>query len=118
MMPEYRFYVHGDDEGQMLASLHQWVLQDQDVNRWSRVTLEAGNAAPGEMGPVFDVVTVTLSNSIALGSLIMTYLSWRDSRPHQPTVSIERDGVVVSLTDTSPEKVSEIIEMFSDQVEP
>jgi hypothetical protein len=115
---EFRFRVEDDDEVQALASLHQWLLQDPDVTRWSAVSLGTGNTAPGEMGPVFDVVTVVLSNTIALGSLVVAYLSWRDSRPRSPTVSIERDGVVVSLTDSSPETVSRVIEAFNDQAEP
>ena len=116
-MSEFRFRMEDDDEGQALASLHQWLVQDPDVTRWSTVSLEAGGNVPGEMGPVFDVVTVVLSNSIALGSLIVAYLSWRDSRPRPPTVSIERDGVVVSLAGSSPETVSRVIEALSDQAE-
>jgi len=117
-MSKFRFRVEGDDEGQALNSLHQWLMQDPDVTRWSTVSLEAGDTVAGEMGPVFDVLTVALSNSIALGNLIVAYLSWRDSRPRSPTVSIERDGVVVSLADSSPQTVSRIVEALSDQAEP
>jgi hypothetical protein len=110
--------MEGDDEGQALASLHQWLAEDLDVIRGSAVSLEAGETGPGEMGPVFDMVTVVISNGTALGSLIVAYLSWRDSRPHSPKVSIERDGVVVSLADSSPETVSRVFEALSDQAKP
>ena len=114
-MSEFRFRVEADDEGQTVASLHQWLAQDPDVARWSTVHLEADDTVPGAMGPVLDVVTVIISNSLALGGLVVAYLSWRDSRPRSPKVSIERDGVVVSLTDSSPETVSRVIAALSDQ---
>jgi hypothetical protein len=113
---ECRIWIDGDDEGQDLPSLHRWLTDDPDVARRSIVYLEPREAArTGEMGGVFDAIIAVLSDGIALGSLIVAYLSWRDSRPRPPAVSIECGGAVVNLTDGSPEAVSRIVAALTEQ---
>jgi hypothetical protein len=114
-----RILIDGDDEGQDLMSLHRWLTDDPEVARQAVVRLEPGAAArPGEMGGAFDAVIAVLSDGIALGSLIVAYLSWRDTRPRPPAVSIECGGTVVNLTDGSPETVSRMVAALTGQAGP
>jgi hypothetical protein len=70
------------------------------------------------MGGAFDAISVLFSNAIALGSLIVAYMSWRDTRPQSQVVSIELDGIVVNLTDATPDTVGRMVAALSQQREP
>jgi hypothetical protein len=109
-----RVEADGDDE---LLSLHQWLVEDGEVARGAAIRLEPLRAEPGQMGGVFDAIIATVGDSVALGSLVVSYLSWRDSRSRPSTVRIERDGLVVDLSGSSPETVGHIIEALTEQPE-
>jgi hypothetical protein len=114
-----RIRIDGDDEGQELLSLHRWLADDPDVTSQAVLRLEPRAATGfGEMGGAFDAVVAVLSDGIALGSLIVAYQSWRDSRPRPPAVSIECRGTVVSLADGSPGTVRRLVEALSEQAGP
>jgi hypothetical protein len=114
-VPDYRILIDGDDEGQDLMSLYRWLTDDPDVTSQATLRIESRVATPGEMGGAFDAIIAVLSDGIALGSLIVAYQSWRDSRPRQSSVSIEFHGAVVNLTDGTPETVKRIVEALSEQ---
>jgi hypothetical protein len=114
---EYRIRVDSDDDGRSLASLHRWLTDDADVTRHVAIQLASRPVRPGEMGPVLDTIVASANDGIALGSLIVAYLSWRGSRTDAPAARIERDGVVVSLRDCSPETVGRIVEALSDSAD-
>lgn len=104
--------IDGDDE-EALVSLQRWLASDPELSRSSTFRLVPAETSPEEMGGLFDLISAVVSDGTALGSLIMAYLSWRDSRPHPPAVRIERDGVVVNLADYSPEMMSEVLEALT-----
>ena len=118
---EFLIRVAAADSDEALGSLHRWFIRDPEVNRMATFHLAATAGSPGEMGPTFDAIAVAVSDVIALGSLIVTYLSWRDSRARPPEVTIEREGVVVSLSSASPETVgiivNELAELDSDNAD-
>ncbi|MEU8763595.1 hypothetical protein [Streptomyces sp. NPDC048659] len=93
---EFRVVVAGP--GRELTSLHRWIAQDREVVRETRVTLSAAPLRDGDMGADFESVSAVVSNALALGSLVVAVLAWRDSRPTPPSVRIERDGTAVELT--------------------
>jgi hypothetical protein len=58
---------------------------------------------------------VVLSNSIAVGGLLVAVSSWRKSRPRPPATRFERDGVSITIEDASPETVRRVMEALSDR---
>ncbi|MEV8340989.1 effector-associated constant component EACC1 [Streptomyces niveus] len=65
------------------------------------------------MGDALEVVDVVLANSIALGSPATAVVAWRGSRVRPPQVRLERNGVVVTVQDSSPETVERILAMWN-----
>jgi hypothetical protein len=61
------------------------------------------------MGGMLDAITAMVNDGIALGSLIVAYQAWRDSRSRRRTVIIERGKIRIDLSDTSPEMVSDLV---------
>jgi hypothetical protein len=96
-MIELRISVDSDDGGQGLLSLHQWLRQDEELSGRSTIKLESGAAATGHMGAVLDVINIVVGDGVAIGGLIIAYLSWRDSRHSQPNARIEVNAVIITL---------------------
>jgi hypothetical protein len=70
------------------------------------------------MGGAFDAIVAIVSNTIALGSLLVAYLSWRETQPTPPAVTIERDGVRVMLSDCTPETVAQVVTALGQAGDP
>ncbi|AZM77110.1 hypothetical protein D1J63_20740 [Streptomyces sp. KPB2] len=100
--------VVGDDPSGV-SSLRRWLLAEPDLRGQALVSVRIEGQQQGAMGSGLDVVNVVLSNSIALGSLLVAVATWRRSRPRAPQVTMERDGVVVTLDGDSPEAVQRIL---------
>jgi len=96
------------------VSLYRWLVAEAELRGQVRVSLGAGESEPGHMGGGLDLVNVVVANSIALGSLITAVATWRGSRPRPPQVRLERDGVVVTLHDSSPEAVEQILRVWNE----
>ncbi|MCQ4202221.1 hypothetical protein ACFW5W_13170 [Streptomyces sp. NPDC058783] len=92
-----------------VSSLRRWLLAEPDLRGQASVSVRTEGQQQGAMGSGLDVVNVVLSNSIALGSLLVAVATWRRSRPRAPQVTMERDGVVVTLDGDSPEAVQRIL---------
>ncbi|WP_240798810.1 MULTISPECIES: hypothetical protein [unclassified Streptomyces] len=92
-----------------MSSLRRWLLAEPDLRGQALVSVRIEGQQQGAMGSGLDVVNVVLSNSIALGSLLVAVATWRRSRPRAPQVTMERDGVVVTLDGDSPEAVQRIL---------
>lgn len=82
-------------------SLYRWLSADPELSRNAELSVGSENE-PGGMGVSLDVVNVVLSNAISFSSLMVAVASWRGSRPTQPVVRVERDGIEVP-----PEPVDE-----------
>lgn len=95
------------------VSLYRWLVDEPELRGQAGVSLEAEPSEPGQMGGGLELVNVVLSNSIALGSLVTAVATWRGSRPRPPQIRLERDGVVVTLQDGSPEAVEQILRVWS-----
>jgi len=66
------------------------------------------------MSVAFGAIMAIISNSIALGSLIVAYQSWRDARVQSPKITIEIEDVTVDLTDSSEETVIQIVHQLGE----
>lgn len=107
-----------DGDGLALQSLYRWLEDDPDLAGGARIRLREAMYQPGDMGGLFDAVLAVVSDASSLGSLLMAYLAWRDTKPKPPAVTIERDGTIVTLTDVRPETVSSVIAALHRQRDP
>ncbi|MFG2176411.1 hypothetical protein ACGFMO_34485 [Streptomyces niveus] len=103
----------GADHTQAASSLHRWLVAEPELRGQARVAGKAGEVGEGHMGDALEVVNVVLANSIALGSLVTAVVAWRGSRARAPQVRLERNGVVVTVQDSSPETVERILAMWN-----
>ena len=92
-----------------VSSLRRWLLAEPGLRGHAVVSARSGAEQRGTMGSGLDVVNVVLSNSIALGSLLVAVATWRRSRPRAPRITLEREGVTVTLDGDSPEAVERVL---------
>lgn len=103
------------DDTESVLSLYRWLVAEPELRGHARVSTESGSSpAVDYMGDGLELVNVVLANSIALGSLVTAVVTWRGTRPRPPQVRLERDGVVVTLQDNSPEQVERILRMWNE----
>jgi Effector Associated Constant Component 1 len=100
-----------------LYSLARWLESDDTVG--GRVTMGSSGTRPGAQSPL-DVVNVILSNSTALGSLLIAYASWRRSKAHEqtPKVTFQRGDVTVTVEDAEDETIQKLIGALSGDDDP
>jgi hypothetical protein len=98
-----------DPDNQAIASLKRWLSRDPDVVHGALISTKRLGSTSGEMNAWFDAISALVSDGTALGSLIVAYQSWRDSRPQPPSATIECNGTVVHLFDSTPEKIEQIV---------
>ncbi|MET0425707.1 MAG: hypothetical protein ABW046_17700, partial [Actinoplanes sp.] len=98
-----------------VGSLYRWLALDPQVRQEATVSLRPAPPADGEMGGALEVINVVLSNSIAVGGLLVAVSSWRKSRPRAPRATLEHNGVRIVLEDASPENVRRVVEALTDR---
>jgi hypothetical protein len=83
------------------ADLYGWLLEDPDLPRDASVTPSADGAAAGEMGLAFDVLNLVLPNSIALGTLVVSIVTYRaaqrDRTGTAPQISVGHADMFVAV---------------------
>lgn len=104
-----------DDGDQAVASLYRWLSRDAAVATCGQVRVESIGPQPGEMGSVLDVVTVVFSDAGAaagVGSLLVAYRAWRDTRTRAPALTVEKDGVTLVVNEGSEEEIRQTLSLF------
>lgn len=114
---DVRISVGGTSGDGALTSLFRWLAQDPDVRRDAEVAIGSSAGRPGDMGGALEVLNIVLSNSIALGSLIVAVGSWLGSRAKGTAVHIERNGVQVTIHDDSPETLRRVLDALDGAAE-
>ncbi|MFJ9105632.1 hypothetical protein ACIRJM_45100 [Streptomyces sp. NPDC102405] len=104
--------VTGDNVEDEVRSLHDWLLSDRGVRRSARIEMASSALpVPGEQGAILDLVSLALGSGFSAASLGVSIVSWRTTRPQQPTVTIERtDGSKVTISGTSPDEAQRLVE--------
>ncbi|MEV7099734.1 hypothetical protein AB0M80_43655 [Amycolatopsis sp. NPDC051045] len=88
------------------GSLWRWLAADPDTRGLLTGT---GGPLDEEQQGAFEVVNALIANGLALSSLTVAIAGWRSQRRSDPpTVTLERDGVSVVVTDASPEQIAAI----------
>lgn len=81
-----------------LQSLHDWLRRSPDLE-------VSAVASPAHQGAA-EIVNIVLSNTIALGSFLVSLRAWLATRPAKPPITFEVDGVKVTVPDDSPESLA------------
>jgi hypothetical protein len=86
--------------------LWRWLADDPDS--CALLTGIGGPPDDEQQGP-FEIINTLVANGLALSSLTVAIAGWRaQRRPEPPTVTLERNGVSVVVTDASPEQIDAI----------
>lgn len=98
-----------------LRSLHAWLGQDPAVRRSVALSLVEGVADPGAMGGALETLHVVTENAWSAASFVMTVVTWRQTRPRPPRVTVRRGDVEVVLAEGTDVEVQRMVELLSQQ---
>jgi Effector Associated Constant Component 1 len=102
--------VSMDGAGEELRSFQEWLREEPEVRRHAVISLEAAEpAGAGEMGGALDVVKLVIDTGFQILNFGLAYVSWRASRPRPIAVTVERDGVKITLDDSDPEVIARLV---------
>ncbi len=107
MTYDFIFELGGESEAtaRALTSLYRWLREDPTVDGDTRVRLLAADAQPGRMGAA-DALCAALSQLSAIGSLAVSFATWRDSRAVAPPVRIRFGAGAIEFADTTAEELA------------
>ena len=88
-----------DDDPDLFHSLRDWLRDRRDVWDGGQFTI-ARQSASRHLGAV-DVLSLVIGSALSAGSLAVSVIQWRASRPSPPVVIVIReDGGRVSINTT------------------
>ncbi|MBC9723734.1 effector-associated constant component EACC1 [Streptomyces sp. TRM68367] len=114
-MSEYRISVGGNSPGRDLRQLTQWLRQDTATRTGATITLQPAHPAEGQMGAALDVIALVTQSGFSTASLALTICAWRRARPSTPVVTIERNGVRVTVDSDDPADVTRIVRALESE---
>lgn len=114
-MSEYRISVGGSSSGRDLRQLTQWLRQDTTTRTGATITLTPAQPAEGEMGTALDVIALVTQSGFSAASLALTICAWRRTRPSAPVVTIEHNGVRVTVDSGDPADVTRIVRALESE---
>jgi hypothetical protein len=107
-----RVRVDGSEEE--LRSFARWLGEEPDIRHRALISWETPRPGEGEMGGAFDVVKLVIDSGFQIASLGLAYVAWRATRPRPTSVTIERDGVRITLDDGDPETVARLLRALDE----
>ncbi|MFJ9105634.1 hypothetical protein ACIRJM_45125 [Streptomyces sp. NPDC102405] len=79
-------------------SLYDWLRQESKIRKTAKLSMGSFEApVPGAQGPLLDLVSLVVGSGFSAASLVVSIATWRDTRPQSPTVTVERDGITVTV---------------------
>jgi hypothetical protein len=79
--------VDGPDDSADLGDLREWIGSDDRLRRAVSSAIVMTGSRPEEMGAE-RIVELVITTGVSLGSLLVSIASWRQSRPHLPSVQL------------------------------
>ncbi|WP_436773911.1 effector-associated constant component EACC1 [Yinghuangia sp. YIM S09857] len=92
------------------VQLLKWLQGDDQLARHAVVSRADETAKPGEMGTALEVVQLVVDSGFQTLNLVMTCALWRQSRYRPPVVTIEHNGVRVTVDSSDADAVARIAE--------
>jgi Effector Associated Constant Component 1 len=116
MTYDFIFELGGENEAtaRALTSLYRWLREDPTVDGDTRVRLVAADPEPEHLGTA-DVLCAALSQLTAVGSLAVSFATWRDSRAAAPPVRIRLGAGTVELTEATAEELAAALRELAAQ---
>lgn len=105
--------VRVDGEGQEaeLRSLHSW-LRQEPAARKARVSLLEQPPPPGAMGSLIDVLQLVTDNGWSAAAFAVSVMTWRQTRPRLPRITIRRGDLEVTLSDGTDAEVQRVVALL------
>ncbi|MCO5990114.1 hypothetical protein NE235_28770 [Actinoallomurus spadix] len=100
--------VSGDGAADELRSLLQWLRDDPDIRHDALISLSSDLPEPGKMGASFEAIKMVLDEGFQVGNFALAFASWYSTRRNHRTVTIERDGIKVTIDGADPEMAAKI----------
>ncbi|MEU4506369.1 hypothetical protein [Streptomyces sp. NPDC024089] len=105
-----------DAEGDDAAAhdLYYWLRQDRELRRHAKADLTQASEASDRMN-AGETINMFVSNGLAAaGLLVNIVVAWRAARPSpSETVTFDRDGMTVTVHDTSEETLRRVVNLLS-----
>jgi hypothetical protein len=101
--------VSADGAEEELRSFREWLRDEPDVRRHAIISMEAADTHEGAMGGALDVVKLVIDTNFQILNFGLAYVAWRATRPRPAPVTIERDGVKITLDESDPEVVARLV---------
>jgi hypothetical protein len=106
-----RVAAEDGDTGADLTSLFRWFQRDGQL---AAIELSlVPQRKPGAQGGLFDVINALIGDGVGIGGLALSFAAWRQAHRSTATMTIERDGVKIQVTDASAETVSRLVSALS-----
>jgi hypothetical protein len=104
--------MSGPEADTALTSLYAWLRDEPDLRQRSRISLLAAEPGPAEMGTAFDIIQLVVDSGFQAMNLALAYAAWRATRPSQPLVTIEYDGLKLTLNGSETDAVETIVRLL------
>jgi Effector Associated Constant Component 1 len=98
----------GDGADEELRSLQSWLQEDDDVRRYSLISLSMKPPKAGEMGGALEAIKVIADEGFQVANLALALSAWRVTRRKRPAITIEHDNEVVSIKEGDLRDAKEI----------
>ncbi|MFI6729825.1 hypothetical protein [Streptomyces atratus] len=107
--------MDADTQGRDLRQLAQWLRQDTSIRTGATIALQSAPPAEGEMGTALDVIALITQTGFSVASLAVAISAWRRTRPSTPVVTIERNGVRVTVDSGDPAAVTRLVRALESE---
>ncbi|MFF9346623.1 hypothetical protein [Streptomyces sp. NPDC014734] len=107
--------MDGDSQGRDLCQLAQWLRQDTTIRTGATITLQPAPPTAGEMGTALDVIALITQTGFSAASLALAISAWRRTRPSTPVVTIERNGVRMTVDSGEPAEVARLVRALESE---
>ncbi|CAG6391819.1 hypothetical protein NMG29_39945 [Streptomyces cocklensis] len=94
-----------------LRSLADWLRREPSL-RMAQLSLRQADTQPGSMGGWVEAVQMVTDNGWQAASFVLSLMTWRQTRPTGPPVTIRRGDVEVVLTSGDPQEAARIAELL------
>lgn len=90
-----------------LRSLADWLRREPSL-RLAQVSLKQAETRPGSMGGWVEAVQMVTDNGWQAASFVLSLVTWRQTRPASPPVTIRRGDVEVILASGDPQEAARV----------